>query len=116
MLRWERGAKLLTDESEARELEVVTVRPHQGDYIVKFVGINDRNTADALRGVQLSIPRSDRRQRESGERWPEDIVGCSVVSTTGDHVGTVVDVITGASQDHLIVELADEARDVRLPR
>ncbi len=101
------GATFRTDEARARDLEIETVRGHQGDYIVGFAGFGDRNSADILRGVQITIDALDRRELGSGEWWPEDLTGCDVESVDGDAVGTVVAVVTGASQDRLVVKTID---------
>ncbi len=107
--RFVQGALLFTNEDEPREFEIAAVRGHQGDFIVSFVGISDRNAADGLKGVQFPIGRSERRELEPGEWWPEDLVGCSVVTVEGETVGTVTDVITGAAQDRLVVETPEGA-------
>jgi 16S rRNA processing protein RimM len=101
------GSVLVTDEDVPRELEIVGVRTHQGDYIITFSDVGDRNTAEALKGIQFTIDRADRRELDAGEWWPEDLVGCEVSSTDGDLVGVVVGVITGAAQDRIIVETAE---------
>lgn len=107
--RFVEGALLLTNEDEPREFEIAAVRNHQGDFIVSFVGISDRNAADALKGVQFAIDRSERRELEPGEWWPEDLVGCRVVTGEGETVGRVTDVVTGAAQDRLVVETPEGA-------
>ena len=33
-----------------RLLEIVTSRPHQGGFLVRFAGFDDRNAAETLRG------------------------------------------------------------------
>ena len=104
------GAILRTNEDEPREFEIESIRGHQGDYIVTFVEIGDRNAADAMRGIQFTIDRSDRRELESREWWPEDLVGCAVVTTEGETVGVVADAITGAAQDRIVVETPDGVR------
>jgi 16S rRNA processing protein RimM len=101
------GAVFLTDQERPREYRIETVRPHQGDYIIGFSGIRDRNGADELRGVQFTIDIADRRELEPGEWWPEDLKGCDVVSIEGVSIGYVVNIITGASQDRLAVEALD---------
>ena len=107
--RFVEGALLLTNEDEPREYRISAVRGHQGDYIVSFVGISDRNAADALKGIQFTIDRSERRELEPGEWWPEDLVGCDVVTVEGQTVGRVTDVITGAAQARLVVATQDGA-------
>ncbi|MFV1972003.1 MAG: ribosome maturation factor RimM [Acidimicrobiia bacterium] len=108
--RFVEGATLLTNEDEPREFEIKAVRGHQGDFIVTFVEIGDRNAAEALKGVQFTIDRSDRRELEPGEWWPEDLVGCDVVTVDGQAIGKVTGVVTGTSQDRIVVETPDGAR------
>jgi 16S rRNA processing protein RimM len=60
-----------------------------------------------MRGIQFTIDRADRRELVPGEWWPEDLVGCDVFTVQGDSVGVVANVITGASQDRLVVETSD---------
>ena len=108
--RFAEGAVLVTNEDTPREFEITGVRGHQGDYIITFNGIGDRNAAEALRGIQFTIDRADRRALEVGEWWPEDLVGCDVTTVDGDPVGVIADVVTGTSQDRLVVETPEGSR------
>ena len=102
--RFVTGAVLLTNEDAPRELEIIEVRGHQGDYIITFTEVGDRNAAEALKGMQFTIDRADRRELDPEEWWPEDLVGCDVYSKDGVLVGVIASVITGASQDRIVVE------------
>ena len=104
------GAVLVTNEDVPRQFHITGVRAHQGDYIVTFSEVSDRNAADALRGIQFAIDRNERRELEPGEWWPEDLVGCDVVSVDGDQVGVVAGVVTGAAQDRVVIETPDGAK------
>lgn len=108
--RFVEGSLLVTNETQPRELEIQGVRAHQGDYIITFLGIGDRNSAEALKGVQFTIDQADRRTLESGEWWPEDLVGCAVVSIDGESIGVIGDVVTGAAQDRIVVEKPDGSK------
>ncbi|MDR0968002.1 MAG: ribosome maturation factor RimM [Rickettsiales bacterium] len=55
--------------------------------IVKFDGINDRNTAETLRGVELFVLRDDLPVLPSGEFYYADLIGMNVVGH-----GKVVDI------------------------
>jgi 16S rRNA processing protein RimM len=46
--------------------------------ILRFEGFMAREDADALRGAELTIPRSD-DMLEDGEFWARDLEGCLVV-------------------------------------
>jgi 16S rRNA processing protein RimM len=108
--RFVAGAVLVTNEDVPREFEITDVRGHQGDYIITFSEVGDRNAAEALRGIQFTIDRSDRRELIPGEWWPEDLVGCEVHSNDGGVVGVIASVITGAAQDRLVVETPEGTR------
>lgn len=104
------GAVMITIEDTPRRFEIATVRRHQGDYIISFDGLDSRESADELRGTQFGTPRSELRSLGEGEWWPEDLVGCSVEDLNGEPVGRVTDVITGASQDRLVVTTPEGER------
>ena len=101
------GATFETAEKSPRSLTVVGASPMKGDVRVSFEGITDRNGAETLKGVQLTIPASERRSLAEDEWWPEDLIGCQVIGLDGGKVGTVHEVIIGAAQDRLVVIAPD---------
>ncbi len=60
------------------ELDAVTVdqvRPHKGHLLVRLAEINDRTTAEGLRGFWLFVDEADAAELEEGEYWIHDIIG-----------------------------------------
>jgi 16S rRNA processing protein RimM len=108
--RWVKGATFVTDDEQPRTLEVVAVRLHHDDLLVRFAGVDDRGGAEALRGVTFRIPASARRALGDHEFWPDQLIGCAVVGGDGETLGAVVDVAFGVGQDRLIVEATDGGR------
>lgn len=104
------GSVVFTDEDAPRSLTVSAIADTKDDYRVSFATIDNRNDADALRGVQLTVPASQRRVLDDGEFWPEDLVGCEVVDPEGGPLGTVHEVILAGVQDRLVVIAADGSR------
>lgn len=103
-LRYVRGAVFLCDGDFDRQLRVQSVRHHNDGLLVQFADINNRNEADALRGVALTIARSERRPLDEGEFWEDQLVGLHVVDTSGGALGKLVAVIAGAAQDRLVID------------
>jgi 16S rRNA processing protein RimM len=89
--------------SEVSRLVVRASRPHRTSLIVSFEGVDDRNAAERLRGNTLSIDPDDRRALESGEYWPDDLIGLHVRDQGGTPLGVIVDVVIGV-QDRLVVQ------------
>jgi 16S rRNA processing protein RimM len=104
------GSVLDTNEDPHRTLTIDSVVSSGTDFRVHFVGIEDRNASETLKGIQLVIDSADRRQLGAGEWWPEDLVGCSAIDVSGATVGEVVEVIFADVQDRLVVVRLDGAR------
>lgn len=102
--RWVVGAHFTTDESQPRTLEATAVRPHRGDLLVRFAGIDDRDVADTLRGAVFRVPASERRALGESEFWPEDLIGAAAVGPDEEPLGTVVGVEFADAQDRLVIE------------
>lgn len=99
--RFALGTTFLTDQDQL--LTVAGARMGNHGRIIRFDEISDRNGAEALRGRVLTIAAQQRRQLDTGEYWPDELVGLDVVSTSGMHVGTVTDVVLGGAQDRLVI-------------
>jgi len=87
------------------ELTIERVRSGAGVAIVKFVGVNDRDGAELLKGVQLTMEKSDLRTLDEGEYWPSQLQGLEVLDPSGTKRGVVLDVITGGAQDRLAIQV-----------
>ncbi len=62
----------------------------QGDVVIAAIkGIADRNTAETLKGVELSVARDDLPETEEGEFYQADLIGLAVYDEGGDKVGEV---------------------------
>jgi 16S rRNA processing protein RimM len=92
------GAVLYADE---RTLVVETARPHQGRWLIRFTGVDDRDAAIALRGARLRAAPLD---HPDDELWVQDLVGAELVDTTGRRHGRVVAVEANPAHDLLVLE------------
>ena len=76
----------------------------KGGAIARFAEVSDRNTAEALRGTELTVPRSALPELGEGEYYHADLIGLPAVSTTGEALGTVVVVENFGAGDLLEIE------------
>jgi 16S rRNA processing protein RimM len=73
-------------------------------YVIQLQGIENREQVEELRGCKIMVPASDRPILAEDEYHVLDLIGIQVyLQSTGDLIGTVVDVIT-AGHDLLEVE------------
>jgi 16S rRNA processing protein RimM len=76
---------------------------HKGQLLLKVEGVDDPESAQALRGYWLLVPRDQARKLPRGAYYLYQVVGLDVYTTKGDLIGKIEDVITGAANDVYIV-------------
>lgn len=90
-----------------RTLDVQSVRPEKADHaLMIFVGVNDRDGSDALRSVELCVPRSALPPLEEGEYYFVDLVGLTARLPSGDEVGKVLRIQEYPASACLVIEKA----------
>ncbi|OLT26766.1 ribosome maturation factor RimM [Nocardiopsis sp. CNR-923] len=108
------GSVLTTDPADAGPLRVTASRRHSGRLIVRFEGVADRDAAEELRGTALLVDSADIGPTGDPDEFHDhELIGLAVVTTGGELVGTVEDVLHHA-QDVLVVT-TDEGREVLVP-
>lgn len=109
--------KLLSEDLKAyptlngagRTFTLKTIRPGSNGAVARFAEIGDRNTAEALRGTALSVPRSALPPLADGEYYHIDLIGLPCVA--GDAtIGTVILVENFGAGDVLEIEKPDGKR------
>jgi 16S rRNA processing protein RimM len=80
----------LVDEAGRELFHLRVVGPAKGGVIVEAQGITDRDTAEALRGLRLYVPRERLPEPEADAFYYEDLVGLAVQDAAGRPLGRVV--------------------------
>lgn len=101
--RFADGAVLATDPDRSGPLTIASTRRHSGRLLVRFEGVRDRDAAEELRGTTLFVDSEDIAPLEDPDEFHDhELIGLSAVTTGGEQVGTVEDVVHHA-QDLLVV-------------
>jgi 16S rRNA processing protein RimM len=112
--RFAPGAVLSVD-GPVHELVVDRTHWHSGRLLITFAGVEDRNDAEALRGLLLHVERAeDETPEDPDEYYDSTLTGCRVELADGVVVGTVTEVLHLPSQDMLVVGGPDD-REVLVP-
>jgi 16S rRNA processing protein RimM len=105
---------LPADGGGARELRVERVWPHKGGFVVKLLGVDSIDAAEALRGQELRIAEEELAELPQGSYYYHQLVGLRVEDTSGALLGAVSDVLeTGAEARVLVVR--GDADETLLP-
>ncbi len=103
------------DASNGTTLEIKSLKVHKGFFRARIEGVTDRNAAEALKGLELSISRDRLPEPEEDEVYHTDIVGLSVVDTTGAEIGTAVGVVDFGAGELLELKLQNIRSSVLIP-
>jgi len=86
---------------------VAEIKSHTDGIVARFEGIDDRNTAESLNGVRISLPRSAFPATPEGEYYWVDLIGLEVVNREGVHLGVVRDLMATGPTSVLVLEFTD---------
>jgi 16S rRNA processing protein RimM len=92
-----------------------SVRQHSSRLLVRFEGVTDRNTADALRGTLLLVDSDELPPIEDpDEFYDHQLEGLRVVTTEGRLVGNVAEVLH-TSAGELLSVTSEAGAEVLVP-
>ena len=105
---------LLLSGDTRRKVEVKDVKFTNKFVILKLEGIDDRDTADRMRGIELQVERKDAIKLPEGRYFIGDLMGCKVLEEDGSLLGTITDVFLGQSNDTYNVE-CENGKTILIP-
>jgi len=107
------GQNYTTDAASPGTLTLTELRPGPKGTIAAFDQVNDREAAQALRGVAL-IAQVDPRD-EDNAWYPKDLRGLPVELPDGTKVGQVRNVLTRPAQDLLEIDQLEAGEIALVP-
>lgn len=85
-------------------LTLKSTRRGSNGTIARIAEVTDRNAAEAMRGIELTVPRSALPPLADGEYYHADLLGLPVISIGGERLGTVVAIDDFGAGDVIEVE------------
>lgn len=98
----------LETEDGTRRFEIESLRPAKDHLVARIAGVADRDAAEALRNLELFVPRERLPEIEEADTfYYADLVGLAAVTADGATLGTVTVVHNFGAGD--IIEIAPAA-------
>lgn len=94
---------LLLDDTDQR-LAIARMQPHKDVFLVQFEGVEGRQAAEALKGIELKIEREKLPVTDDDEYYFSDLVGLVVKQDDDTVIGKIVDVVNFGAGDLLEIE------------
>jgi 16S rRNA processing protein RimM len=97
----------LSDEAGQRRFALTPVGQARGAVLAKIDGVNDRDAAEAMRGVRLYVDRNHFPEPDEDEFYHADLIGLAAERVDGGRLGTVRAISNHGAGD--MMEIALEA-------
>ncbi len=88
-------------------VKVAEIKAHSDGIVARLEGLDDRNGAEALKGVRIYVPRSAFPATPEGEYYWVDLIGLTVVNRDGVHLGVVRDLMPTGPNSVLVMEYTE---------
>jgi 16S rRNA processing protein RimM len=92
---------------EGKELKRVTVirsfMHSDGDAVVRLKEVVGVDEAETLRGAQLAVLAGEKQELPAGEYYLDDLLGLAVMTTAGESLGQIEEVMDGLANGVCVV-------------
>lgn len=105
---------LLTEDGE-KSYELSLIGEIKNGFSARIVGIDNKEAADALRGVSLFARREDLPELPVDEYYYSDLIGFEVADTGGIFIGTVKTVVNHGADDLLEISIPGASDTALVP-
>ncbi|MBN2469915.1 MAG: 16S rRNA processing protein RimM [Anaerolineae bacterium] len=92
------------DPASATGYDMLGARRHREHILIRLEGINSRDEADAHRGQLLMVALNDAVPLEEGEYYAFQIIGSEVITTDGENLGSIREIIETGANDVFVVQ------------
>ena len=93
---------------DGRTLKITAFRPaKEGEAVIAFEGVRDRNAAEALKGAQLFVARAALPATEAEEFYHADLIGLDARDSEGRTLGKIAAIHNFGASDVLEFARAD---------
>lgn len=106
----------LETQDGKRQFEIESLRPVKDHLVARFKEVGDRNAAEALRNIDLYVPRDRLPAIAEDDTWYyADLVGLAAVSPEGEALGTVLALHNFGAGDVLEIQPTEGNKTLLLP-
>lgn len=86
------------------ELTVKSHRTHKNFELLTFEGYNNINEVEKFREGILKVPESQLEVLEEDEFYYHEIIGCRVVTNSGEELGMVTEILSPGANDVWVIK------------
>ena len=96
------------------DVTVATHRVHKGADLLKFKHLNSINDVEKYKGCALLVSADDLEELDENEFYYFEIIGCQVVTTDGETIGEISEILETGANDVWVVKRPGQ-KDALIP-
>ncbi|MCA1062349.1 ribosome maturation factor RimM [Rossellomorea sp. AcN35-11] len=105
--RYQKGNTLFLFRPETQEpmsLVIKSHRKHKNFDLLTFEGFDNINEVEKFKEGILKVQEDQLQELDEGEYYFHEIVGCKVVTTEGEDLGTIIEILSPGANDVWVVK------------
>ncbi|WP_121639913.1 ribosome maturation factor RimM [Virgibacillus sp. Bac330] len=114
--RFEVGKRVyvVNDGHAPLQVTITSHRVHKGFDLLQFEGYENVNDIIHFKGCELKIPESDQTELNEHEYYYHEIIGCTVITETGEELGRIKEILSPGAND-VWVTRKKSGKDILIP-
>jgi 16S rRNA processing protein RimM len=101
--------------ASGKQFEITKLKAAKDDFIASLKNVNDRNAAEALKGIELFVAREKLPKLKTHEAYAHDLIGLDVVMENGTTLGKLVAMPNYGAGDLLEVAVNGNSETILIP-
>jgi 16S rRNA processing protein RimM len=101
--------------AEGIPLTISGYRTHKNFDLLTFEKHTNINDVEKYKGGLLKIKDRDEQELNEGEFYYDQIIGCEVITDTGEELGKVKEILSPGANDVWVVQRNGKGKDILLP-
>ncbi len=106
-------SRVFLQREKTQEFRVESFRPYREFFILKLKGIDSLSQAREFVGQEILLPERDLHTLGKNNYYFFQLIGCIVLTKSGDRIGSVKDLLCFEDNNLLVVE--KEGKEILIP-
>ncbi|MEX1376564.1 MAG: ribosome maturation factor RimM [Eubacteriales bacterium] len=87
-----------------KKVDIQSARADNTMAYIKLAGIEDRDMAEGLRGVEIYVEKENAPKLPSGRYYIDDLLGCMVFDDENEELGSLINVMQNGANDVYVIK------------
>ncbi|MFC0558629.1 ribosome maturation factor RimM [Halalkalibacter alkalisediminis] len=116
--RYAIGTELMIKHEGSKEEILVVVRHHRKHKnfdLLQFENYHSINEVERFKGATLYVSEEQLEELEEGEFYYHEIIGCKVITESGEELGKIKEIIETGANDVWVIQRTGAGKDILIP-